>query len=164
MLEFASWSKSWKYVMHLCTSVVPVFSAMFSFKCSACTEAAIRLLQRIAKYQLYSNSHSLVYSQIQNFENCTQTVTKQPFACLQPNSKFWKLYPNCHSFCDYKYEIFNIVPKKSLIFSQQIKKSKIASKLLFFLTTKYNIWRQPNGHSFFTKNNKNRTLVLVLLP
>ena len=133
MLEFVSWLKSWKYV-NLCTSVVPVFSAMFSFKCSACTQAAIRLLQRIAKYQLYSNSHSLVNSKIQNFENYTQTAIHS----LATNTKFSILFRKSHLFFHSKLKSLKLHPNYYFFWPRNTIFEDIAKRSFVFLlrTTK----------------------------
>ena len=112
-------------------------------KRNACTQATIRFFN----------------SEMQNFENCTQTairfsqrnkkfriVPKLSFILWLQNTKFLKLFPN-----------------SQLLFDNKLKNESCIQIAIRFLTKEYKIW----GHTqtairFFTKNNKNRTLVLTL--
>ena len=90
-----------------------------------CTQTAIRFLQQNTK-----------------FYSCTQTVIR----FLQRNTKFYsctetailfhseirnlELYPNCHSFFDYKIRIFlKLFQNSHFLFDKKFKKSKVVSKL-----------------------------------
>ena len=129
---------------------------------NGCTQTVICFFT--AKYeilQLYLHSHSFFYSEMQNFENCTQTATrfsqrnkkfrivhKLPFIPWLQNTKFLKFFRNSH-----------------LLFGNKLKNLKFHPNChLFFDHEMQNLKSYLNGHSFFTKNNKNRTLALVLLP
>ena len=109
-----------------------------------------------AKYkilQLYPNNNSIFYSEIQNFENSTQTAIR----FSQPK-KIFRIVPKVPFILR-----LQVVPKQSFAFWQQVKKSKVASNLPFVFwprNTKFEVIpKRP--FVFLTKNGKNGTLVLV---
>ena len=92
-----------------------------------------------AKYgilQLYPNEYSFFFCFFLQWNTKFYSYTQTAIRFLYRNTKYSIL---CHLFFD--CEIFKVIPKRSFAFCQQMKISKVVSKLpLVFLTTKYKIW------------------------
>ena len=110
---------------------------------------------RTAKYeilQFYPNGHSFFYSEMQNFENCTQTtisfsqrnmkfriVPKLPFVLWLQNAKYLTLLRNAHLLFDNNLKNVMLHPNWHSFFDHEIQNLKSYS----------------NGHStFYYKQQK----------